>query len=509
MHRPAPHSHFFHDALTAPGYDTPVMLLESPAAYPTMRDYLADLERVGMLRRISKSVDPSWEPASLAKWMFQALPEDQRFGLHFERVQDSAIPLVTAALGASTQSYARALGVECDRINEKLVGALRKPFAPRIVNVGQVQEIVKRGQDARLSDLPIPIWTPGKDPAPYLTTIVITKDANSGEQNMGVYRTQVLDERRVTVNLVPGRQGARSCESYTDAGKPAPIAWVIAAEPAVHIASVGNLPYGQDEIQFAGGLLSRPIDLVRAKTIDLMVPANASIVIEGEVMPGEFATEGPFGEFAGYMGPIAKRPVAHITAITTCEDPIYYGISSQMPPSESMTLQRLTHAGVILKLLRDEFGETTVQDVFIDLMFGPGLGHGIIAMQPQYPGHGKRIGRLVADFSQLKRLTVVDDDVDIRDASHVEWALNARFDPARDTVIIDDIHSHMDTSVRPVNGQPGPASKLVLDATQKIDPGTFSLPSRETMMRALDTWRDAGLPDFAVPKRAQLRIDRS
>jgi len=485
------------------------MLLDYQTSHRTMRDYLTDLERAGMLRRIEKGVDPAWEPASLAKWMYQALPEEQRFGLFFERVEDSAIPLVLGALGASTRSYALALGVDPDGINARILAALRNPCAPRALAAGSVQEIVKTRDNARLSDLPIPTWTPGKDAAPYLTTIVVTKNADSGVQNMGVYRTQVIDDRHVTVNLVPGRQGDRARASYTAAGKPAPIAWVIAAEPVVHIAAVANLPYGRDEIHFAGGLAGRPIDLVRAKTVDLMVPANASIVVEGEIYPGEFTTEGPFGEFAGYMGHAAARPVAHITAITMCEDPIYYGLSSQMPPSESMVLQRLTHAGIVLHQLHDAFGETSVSDVFVEVMFGPGLGQAIVAMKPQYAGHGMRIGRILADLGQFKLVTVVDDDIDIRDPEHVGWALNARYDPARDTLLIDNIHSNMDTSVRPLHAGSGPASKLVLDATQKIDAGPFSLPPRDTMMRALDVWRELGLPEFTIPKRAQLRIDRS
>jgi 4-hydroxy-3-polyprenylbenzoate decarboxylase len=485
------------------------MLLESRPTYRTMRDYLAALEQAGMLRRIARSVDPGWEPASLAKWIFQALPEERRFGLFFERVHDSAIPLVTAALGASSRSYALALGIEAGAINATLVEALRNPLAPQHLETGLAQQIVKRGLDARLGDLPIPTWTPDKDAGPYLTTAVITKNAVSGTQNMGVYRTQLLDDRHVAINLSPGRQGARSCASYTDAGRAAPVAWVIAAEPAIHIAAVANLPYGHDEIELAGALAGRAIDLVPAKTVDLMVPANAQIIVEGEVTPGESTTEGPFGEFVGYMGHAAARPIVRITAITMCEEPIYYGLSSQMPPSESATLQRLTHAGVILHHLRDACGETTVKDVFIDLMCGPGIGHGIIAMKPQDAGHGKRIGQLVAGFSGLKRVTVVDDDVDIRDALHVAWALDARFDPARDTLIIEDVHSPMDTAVRPAHGPAGSASKLVLDATQKVDAGTFSLPPRETMMRALAVWHELGLPEFTVPARAQMRIEGS
>lgn len=480
-------------------------------AYQRMRDYLEALERRGKLRRISKTVDRSWEPACLAKWMFQALPNDERFGLFFERVAGSEIPLVTGALGASTHNYAAALEVEPDRINEKMVYALLNPIAPRVVENAPCQEVVREGESARLGDLPIPTWTPGKDAAPYITTIVVNRNARSNFQNMGVYRTQVLDDYRVVINLAPGRQGFMCCRSYLDQGKPAPIAWVVAAEPVVHLATVANLPYGVEEIRVAGGLKGGPVDLVKAKTIDLMVPANAEIIIEGEILPGEVANEGPFGEFAGFMGPISERPVARIKAITHREDPIYYGLTSQMPPSESTVLQSLTNAGVITKQLRYDLGEVNVHDVHIDLTFGGLLAHGVIAMTPQYPGHGKRVGRIVADLTPLKRVTVVDTDIDIRDPLHLEWAMNSRCNPVRDTVIIDDVFYplHMDPSVRTFDTKVNAGSKIVFDATQKLDAGSFSLPPKDLMMRALDLWKELGLPEFKIPRRVQLRIDKS
>ncbi len=475
-----------------------------------MRDYLAVLEQHGKLKRVSKTVDRTWEPASLAKWMFQALPHDARFGLMFEHVAGSDIPLVTGALGASAHTVALALGVEPDEINATVVAALNNPVAPRKVARGRCQEVVLTGDEVRLSSLPIPVWTPGKDAGPYITTIVVTRDAGTRVQNMGVYRTQVLGERRVVVNLAPGRQGFMCAKTWLDQGKPAPIAWVIAAEPAVHLATVANLKYGHDEVELAGALKGAPVELVKAKTVDLMVPAHAEIIIEGEVVPGETAPEGPFGEFAGYMGPVAPKPVARITAITHRTKPIFYGYTSQMPPSESTTIQSLTNSGVILKTLHD-LGETNVSDVHIDLTFGGLLAHVIVAMTPRVAGHGRRIGRLICDLTPLKRVTVVDADVDIRDPVHLEWALNSRFDPARDTEIIRDVYvpMYMDPSVRVADGRSDPGSKLILDATQKIDSGTFSLPPREIMMRALEVWREVGLPEFAMPKRARLRIERS
>jgi UbiD family decarboxylase len=479
--------------------------------YRDMRDYLAVLEQKGLLKRIDRPADVSWEVACLAKWMYQALPVEKRFGLYFAHAKGFAIPVVTGALGASPESVAVALQCEAHEVNDRVVAALRKPVAPRVVASGPAQEVVLTGAAASLAKLPIVTWTPGKDKAPYITTIVVTRDHDTGVQNMGVYRTMVRGDRSVVINLAPGRQGWRNHLTWVSKGKKAPIAWVIATEPAVHLATVANLPYGRDEIEVAGGLKGAPIELVRCKTSDLLVPANAEIVIEGEIAPGEMEDEGPFGEFAGFMGPVDKRPVARIAAITHRRDPIWYGYTSQMPPSESTTIQSMVNAGVILQMMRDQIGDLSVHDVWIDLTFGGLLAHGVVAMTPQYPGHAKRVGRTLADISPLKRVTVVDADVDIRDPVHLEWALNSRYHPARDTVIIDDVYFpiQMDPSVRDARGNVTQGSKIVVDATQKIDSGPSSLPPKAMMERALAVWKESGLPEFAIPKRARLRLDKS
>jgi UbiD family decarboxylase len=181
-----------------------------------------------------------------------------------------------------------------------------------------------------------------------------------------------------------------------------------------------------------------------------------------------------------------------------------------MPPSESTTFQSLTGAGVLMKMLRYDLGEIAVTDAAIDLTFGSQLGHAIIAMKPAYPGHAKKVGRLVAAMTLIKRVTIVDDDVDIRDHDHVDWAMNARYNPVRDTVLIDDVlyPGGLDSSVRTATEEVSLGSKIICDATLKVDPGTFSLPPKEVMMKGLDLWKRVGLPEFEIPKRAMLRIDR-
>lgn len=475
----------------------------------TFRDFLAISEQQGVLRRVTKDVEVDWEPAAMAKWAFQALSDDDRFGLLFDNVKNCNFKLVTGALGASTHSYALGLGVSRDDINQKWREALISPIPPNPVENGPCQDIVLTGEEVRLSDLPIPTWTPGKDAAPYITTITVTRHAESGIQNMGVYRTMVKDDTHVIANINPGRHGFMQASSYLEQGKPAPIAWVVGTHPAVHYATVANMPFGSEEIEVAGGLNGAPIDVVKCITSDIMVPAEAEFIIEGEVLPDQVADEGPFGEFAGYMGPVSPKPLVKITAITHRKDPIYYGYTSQMPPSESTVLQSMTNAPLILKTLRDDFGDNSIKDVFIDLTFGGLLAHCIVAMKPRTRGHSKKIGRLIADMSPLKRVTLVDEYVDIRDPLHVEWAMNSHYNPVRDTVIIDDVFfpMGMDPSVRVDNKMQDMGSKIVVDATQTIDAGDISIPSKEIMDRALESWKEAGLPDFEIPKRVRNRIN--
>ena len=163
-------------------------------AYSNFREFLNAAEQRQLLRRVTPSVDRTWEPASIAKWMFQALPIEARFGLLFENVAGARFPLVIGALGASVDTYALALQTEPDALNDKWLEALAAPIEPVRVDTAPCQENVLLGEDAVLADLPIPVWTPGKDAGAYITTITITQHATTGAQNMGVYRTQVRND---------------------------------------------------------------------------------------------------------------------------------------------------------------------------------------------------------------------------------------------------------------------------------------------------------------------------
>jgi UbiD family decarboxylase len=175
-------------------------------------------------------------------------------------------------------------------------------------------------------------------------------------------------------------------------------------------------------------------------------------------------------------------------------------------------IQSKTNEGLILKMLRHDFGETAVKDVAIDLTYGGLFAHCVVAMTPRDGDHAKRVGRLVAENTLLKRVTVVDEDVDIRDPFHLDWALNSRYNPARDTILIDNITTGiiLDPSVRLEGGRPRePGSKLVIDATEKAGTGDISLPPRDLMLKAKEIWDELGLPPFEIPKRTRLVLDRA
>ena len=278
------------------------------------------------------------------------------------------------------------------------------PVKPVIKDTAPCQEVILVGDEARLSDLPIPTWTPGKDVGPYITTTVMTRTIDSGNQNTGVYRTRVRDDHHVVINMNPRRGGHDQCATWWAQGKAAPVAWVNGADPAFQLAAAATMPAGMQEMEVAGGLMGAPIELVKCLTNDIMVPANAEIIIEGELEPGERDAEGPFGENLGFMNEVSQKPVARITAITRRKDAIYYGISSQMPPSESTFLQSNSTAGLFFKVLRHDLGEKQITDFYVDQTFGGQMAHGIIAMTPQYPGHGMKVGRMAAEVMAKVRL---------------------------------------------------------------------------------------------------------
>ncbi|MDA2934857.1 UbiD family decarboxylase [Acidobacteria bacterium AH-259-D05] len=461
----------------------------------SMREFIEVLESHGKLRRVEKEVDPSWEVSCIARWVYQGHRMEDRFALLFENVKGSTLAVATPVIGASRQVYALALGTTPEQIHEVWLEALRHPLPPQVVDSSPVHEVVIEGEGLDLSYLPVPIWTPGKDRRPTITALVITKDDDTGVQNMGTYRCQIQSKTRVTLNTNPGRQAYQNYQTYATKGKRAPVAVAICCEPAVHIATAAALPKGVDEMTAAGGLKGSPIEMVKARSVDLLVPASAEIVVEGLLDPTGRMEEDGFGEFAGYMGTTGSRPFFDVQCITHRKNAIYYGYISQHPPSESTLIQGQANECVIHKQLVEDWGEPTVLDVALNQTHGGLLGHVVVQMKPLNPGHAKKVGRMVAEMGTFfKIVMVVDPDIDVRHQQHLDMALNSRVNPARDLVIIKDVYSVYDPAA-----QDNMASKLVIDATAKGPLPDVSLPPRELLYKGYESWKEAGLPDFDIP----------
>src|SRR5207237_379741 len=318
--------------------------MRGPSAPPflDLQSYLTFLEGAARLRRVHPPVDKNWEIACIARWAMESTPDEQGYAILFEQVKDYAVP-VAVNLYPSYAVYASALGVSPQAVLQRWATALTAPQQPIPVETALAQEVVETGAAASLLSIPAPVWTPGRDAGPYLSAgNVITKDPETGVQNLGNYRLQIHDARRAGLFFGSRLQhGAIHCAKYHERGEPMPVAIVVGAPPAVNFAAAAKTAYGVDELTIAGGLMGAGLRVVRAKTVDLWVPADAECVIEGWVAPGAEQLEGPFGEALGYMDRAATAAAVEVSAIRTHPRPVHHGYVQQLPPSDGHLVMAL------------------------------------------------------------------------------------------------------------------------------------------------------------------------
>ncbi|MFQ5851243.1 MAG: UbiD family decarboxylase [Candidatus Binatia bacterium] len=483
--------------------------------YKDLRHYLNVLEQHGKLCRVRKEVDKDWELACIARWVFQSLLEHERYGLRFEKVKGFDVPVVLGVLGASREVYALALETTPDKIYEKWSHALSHLIPPFPVKEAPVKEVVKKGKDVNLFDIPVPVFTPGRDDGAYVScSSVITKDPDTGIQNAGNYRQRVIARDRLGVLIAPTQHiGMHYFHKYQPRNEPMPIAVSIGNDPALALTSVAKVPYGVDEFDVAGGFRGEPIPVVPAETVDLMVPANSEYIIEGHVMPHVREKEGQFGEFTGYMGIESDRTFIQVECVTHRKDPMYHGFLSQIPPSESSLVRSQAFAANLYKHLIYDLKEPAVKDVHFTEAGGSEMVL-IIQVKPMYPGHARKIGLMAANIlaSSLGKLVyIVDDDIDIRDPFSVEWALSFRVDPVRDVEILHHSFFHiLDPAVPQTENiqTVAPGSKIIVDATMKGPYPEISLPPKRYMMRVYECWGETGLPQLKMTERTRLLLDK-
>ncbi|CAH2925776.1 MAG: 3-polyprenyl-4-hydroxybenzoate carboxy-lyase (EC [uncultured Paraburkholderia sp.] len=348
------------------------------AGYADLHDHIARLEAAGLLYRIDEPVNKDTEMHTLVRWQFRGgIPEAERKAFLFTNIVDSMgrkydIPVIVGGIAANPGIYRIGMNVpSLDDIGDAWNRAIDNPVPPVVVESGPVHDIVIEGKDLEgpgngLESLPLPISTPGFDAAPYMTmTGVISRDPDTGVQNMGTYRGHLKSATRLgMIMLVNLRAGGLDhwCK-YAAKGKKMPVAIVLGAPPVVAFQGPQKLRPNTDELSVAGGLAGAPIRVVKGRTVDLLVPAEAEVVVEGYVDLQYLEPEGPFGESHGYVALEDYNLSIEVTAITRRKDAVLTSIISQVTPSESSVIKRLAYEPMFLRHLRDHLGIRGIKKV--------------------------------------------------------------------------------------------------------------------------------------------------
>jgi 4-hydroxy-3-polyprenylbenzoate decarboxylase len=453
--------------------------------YRDLRDFIAQLEQQGELKRISVEIDPVLEMTEICDRTLRAGGP----AILFEKVKGHSIPVLGNLFG-TPKRVAMGMGeddVMALREVGKFLSMLKEPeppkglkdaweklpmlkqvlnMAPKVLSSAPCQDIVWEGKDVDLSRLPIQTCWPG-DAAPLITWgLTVTRGPNKTRQNLGIYRQQVLGPNKVIMRWLAHRGGAldfrEHCEKFPS--QPYPVAVVLGCDPATILGAVTPVPDTLSEYQFAGLLRGSKTELVKCIGSDLQVPAYAEVILEGVIHPGETAPEGPYGDHTGYYNEVAEFPVFTVERITMRKNPIYHSTYTGKPPDEPAMLGVALNE-VFVPLLQKQFPE------IVDFYLPPeGCSYrmAVVSMKKQYPGHAKRvmfgIWSFLRQFMYTKFIIVTDEDVNVRDWKEVMWALTTRVDAARDTLIVE--HTPIDylDFASPVSGL---GSKMGIDATNK------------------------------------------
>ncbi len=472
------------------------------------QEHLANLEAAGLLVRIDREVNKDTELHPLVRWQFQGgLEEEQRRAFLFTNVVGSdgrrfEMPVAVGALSASARIYSLGMSRPVDDIGRAWTSAVARPIAPVAVTQPLCQEVVATGDDLRapgggLARLPVPVSTPGFDAAPYLTaTLCITKDPETGVRNMGTYRAQLKAADRLGVRMasrIGGAGGYLHWQKYRTRREPMPCAIVVGCAPVVAFTGPQKLAIDQDEMAVAGALAGYPIRTARAVTVDLEVPADAEIVIEGLIDPELLEPEGPFGESHGYVALEDFNMSMQVTAITHRRAPVFVSIISQVTPSESSVIKRVAYEPMFLSHLRDTLSIKGIRKVVLHEPLSnirPVIFLQFASGAPQSEVWRGLNGAAVFKADCGKIVIAVSEDVDPRNADAVFWSLAYR------AYMGDDLHivPHRSGGHGPKTSRRGGDATLLIDATLKSPMPPVALPAQPYMERARAMWEELGLP---------------
>jgi UbiD family decarboxylase len=476
--------------------------------YADLHEHLRALDKAGLLVTVDRRIDKDTEMHPLVRWQFRGgIEEKDRKAFLFTNVVDAKgrkydIPVVVGALAANREIYRIGMGCPLDRINETWMRAVANPIAPTIVEDAPCHEIVIMGKDLdkpgnALDSIPLPISTPGWDIAPYTTlSQYITKDPDSGVQNMGIYRGMLKAPKRLGMNpsleLRPGIYV--HWEKMRARGEKLPAAVVLGCPPCVAFTSAQKVPESLDELHVAGGLVGAPINVVRAKTVDLLVPAEAEIVVEGWIDTEYLEPEAPFGESHGHVNLQEYNAFMEVTCITRRRDAILTSIISQVTPSESSLIKRVALEPLFTHHLRNGLGIQGVKKVSMHEPLTNLRKLVVLVMdRATAPTEVWRAlyGAAAWNRAAGKYVVAVNEDIDPDNADAIFWAMSYRANPALDLQVLH----HRDQGHGPRSKRNnGEDASVLIDATMKENFPPISLPKREYMERAKKIWEELKLP---------------
>ncbi|HEY4317877.1 MAG TPA: UbiD family decarboxylase [Herbaspirillum sp.] len=478
--------------------------------YPDLHAHIEELKRRGRLLVIDKPIDKDSELHPLVRWQFVGgMAEADRKAFLFTNIVNAqgrkySMPVIVGGLAANREIYSVGMGTSVEQIQEKWDHAMANPIAPKLVEKAECQEVIHegaalQGEGNGLDMLPIPVSTPGFDSAPTLSaTNVVTRDPETGVQNMGTYRCQLKAPDRLVVRMatrVGGAGGYLHYQAWKKAGhKTMPCAIVLGCPPFVSFMGPQKLPIGVDELEVAGGLAGVPIEVVKARTVDLRVPAQAEIVIEGLVDLEYLEPEAPFGESHGHVALEEFNLPMKITAITHRKAPVIPSYISQVAPSESSVIKRVAYEPLFLAHLKSALGIRGVKKVTLHEPLTGLLRLTIITIEKGTPH--TEIWRALYGAAYFKGdcskiCLAINDDIDPDNADALFWAMAYRMNPVKDVRTLD-FRGQGHGPKRETDGEED--STLLMDATMKEDMPPLALPTREYMERAREIWEELGLP---------------
>lgn len=486
-----------------------------PAGVTTqsLRRHLEALEAAGMLERIDMPADVDNDVSAVSYLTYV----NKRKACHFTDLIGFPGWEVASQLVMDRGMWALALGVSESAVVETFARRLAQPIAPVLTDAAAVQEVVEVGDAVDLMKIPA-MWTSQRDPGRYIASgMCIIKDPKTGIRNMSVHRAQILGRNTTGYYMLP-RQAMRIHQMHQELGRPMEAAMVIGGHPLLMFAAAFVAPFGMDELAIGGGLLGEPVRLVKCKTVDIEVPADAELVLEGEILPGEIAPEGPFGEVTGTYSRVGTAPVFRVKAIARRQKPVFYAMSCGMPPSDAHSITcAVVEAKLSEHLKAVDGGLLDVRDIRCP----GGMSPLIVALrlQPRYPGQARTalMAAAASPYLHPKLLVAVDADVDIGDPWPVLRALSSRFDPAADLTRIDrtrvftlDNASPLDPGANPMHRT---GTKALFDATldPRMDPAERAKYAWTASPAGRDAWASAlGVEPrgfaFTLRDRAESRI---